>query len=344
MPRRLLPLFVVFLLPAQESWRDWLNRGVQAFKAAQYSEAIEAFQKAVSLDPAQIPPHLYLATAWMQQYIPGIESADNSEMARRAEEEFGRVLQLEPANFVALKSLATIAFNRRRFDDVKKWEEKVLAADPRNKEAYYTLGVVAWQQSYESSRAARERLGMRPEEPGPLRDPNVRQEAKIRNGAGIEEGMAQLTKALELDPSYGDAMAYLNLLLRLRAELRDTPEEYAQDIAAADTWVQKALEIKRQKAGAGTAISAGIPPPPPPPPGVQRIRVGGGVQEHKLVQQTAPVYPPLARQARIQEVVRMNVVIGKDGRVINVTLLSGHPLLVPPRSKPSSSGFISPRC
>lgn len=61
----------------------------------------------------------------------------------------------------------------------------------------------------------------------------------------------------------------------------------------------------------------------------QRIRVGREVQKAKLVQQAAPVYPPLAMQARISGVVRLNVIIGKDGTVQNVTLVSGHPLLVP---------------
>jgi protein TonB len=41
------------------------------------------------------------------------------------------------------------------------------------------------------------------------------------------------------------------------------------------------------------------------------------------------VYPPLARQARISGVVRFNAVIGTDGKVQNLTLVQGHPLLVP---------------
>ena len=62
---------------------------------------------------------------------------------------------------------------------------------------------------------------------------------------------------------------------------------------------------------------------------MQRIRVGGNVQQAKLVNQPKPVYPPLARQARISGVVRFNAIIGTDGRIQNLTLVSGHPLLVP---------------
>ena len=63
-------------------------------------------------------------------------------------------------------------------------------------------------------------------------------------------------------------------------------------------------------------------------PAPERIRVGKLVQERNLITQVDPLYPPLAMQARIQGLVRFNVVIGKDGRVANMQLVSGHPLLV----------------
>jgi protein TonB len=85
----------------------------------------------------------------------------------------------------------------------------------------------------------------------------------------------------------------------------------------------------------GSVPVAAPPPPPPPvkekpkPAPPKRIRVGGNVQAARLVNQPKPVYPPLARQARIQGTVRFNAIIGKDGHIENLTLVSGHPLLVP---------------
>ena len=86
----------------------------------------------------------------------------------------------------------------------------------------------------------------------------------------------------------------------------------------------------------GTASQA--PPAPAPTastasfpaaaPGVMRIRVGGNVQESRLQQKVVPTYPALARDARISGVVRFEVVIGTDGRIINMQLVTGHPLLV----------------
>jgi len=84
------------------------------------------------------------------------------------------------------------------------------------------------------------------------------------------------------------------------------------------------------------SVPSAAPPPPPPPPkkeekpaAPQRIRVGGNVQAAKLVRQPKPVYPPLAKQARIQGTVRFTAIIGKDGAIQNLQLVSGHPLLVP---------------
>jgi TonB family protein len=80
-----------------------------------------------------------------------------------------------------------------------------------------------------------------------------------------------------------------------------------------------------------TSASQPIPPPSPANPSAPKsIRVGGNVQAAKLITSPPPVYPPLARQARIQGIVRFNVTIDKDGHVSNVTLVSGHPLLIPP--------------
>jgi protein TonB len=57
------------------------------------------------------------------------------------------------------------------------------------------------------------------------------------------------------------------------------------------------------------------------------------VQAVKLIEAPKPEYPPSAREARIQGVVRFNVEIGESGTVKNVSLVSGHPLLVPPAVK-----------
>jgi len=61
----------------------------------------------------------------------------------------------------------------------------------------------------------------------------------------------------------------------------------------------------------------------------QRVRVSSGVVQGLLVRRVNPVYPPLARQARIQGVVILQAQISKDGNIENLQLISGHPMLAP---------------
>ena len=83
--------------------------------------------------------------------------------------------------------------------------------------------------------------------------------------------------------------------------------------------------------GSEVAMPVAPPPPPPPPPPpiikADRIRQGGNVQAANLIEQVNPIYPPLARQARIQGVVVMEAVISKEGSIESLRVVTGHPLL-----------------
>jgi len=67
----------------------------------------------------------------------------------------------------------------------------------------------------------------------------------------------------------------------------------------------------------------------PPAPGVKRLRIGGDAQARNLVAQPHPVYPPLAKQARVQGIVRFNALIGVDGAIKALQLIEGPELLTP---------------
>ena len=205
-------LFATFLfaltLTAQDSttpaeWRSWLNRGVEAYKSARFPEAVEYFQKSVELKPTEVSPHLYLATALMSQYVPGAESPENLNFARNAETQFNAVLQLAPQDLTALRSLAALSYQEaqgkqnegeksRKLDESVSWYQRVLAVDPRDKEAYYSLGVIDWLKWYPNLMRARAQLGMRPEQPGPLSNAAVRQDLLARYSSVIADGIANL--------------------------------------------------------------------------------------------------------------------------------------------------------
>ena len=228
--------------------RDQLNKGVAAFKNAQYPEAVEHFKTAVDLDPNFPTARLYLATAYMQQYIPGAESPENKQMADAAHDQFMKVLEQDPKNTVALASIASLYLNQKKWDEAEQWYNKLTSVDPKNADAYYSLGFIAWSKWYPAYGTARANLGMKQEDPGPIKDKKVKEELKAKWGPVIDNGLKSLDMALQINPEYDDAMAYENLLVRERADLADTKEEYQQQVKVADDWVAKALATKKIKA------------------------------------------------------------------------------------------------
>jgi tetratricopeptide (TPR) repeat protein len=250
--------------------RDHLNKGVQAYKGARYAEAVEHFKVSVDLDPTYSNARLYLATAYMSQYIPGAESQENIEMHRLAKEHFLKVLEQSPGDKIAVASLASLHYSQaqgmqkledklKKLDEAKEWYMKLAEVDPQNKEAFYSLGVIVWAKWYPALMTARAKLGMKAEDPGPLKDKKVKEELKQQWSGMIDEGLKHLEKALEIDKEYDDAMAYMNLLIRERADLAENPEDYKKEVAIADNWVQKTLETKKIKAArAAEAAGTGI--------------------------------------------------------------------------------------
>ncbi len=136
----------------------------------------------------------------------------------------------------------------------------------------------------------------------------------------------------------GDTLA-ADTMDRVRAVVREF-DEHLNVGTAANSSGEVALNIQMpgsSVSGGGVlggifgSVPAGAAPPLPPPAadGTKRITIGGNVQQAKLVAQPKPVYPPLAKQARISGVVHLQALIGKEGNVINLAVISGHPLLIP---------------
>jgi len=239
--------------------RDQLNKGVQAFKNAKYDEAIDHFNQAVALDPTNPNARLYLATSYFVQYIPGADSPENIQYAKKAKDEFLKVLDQDPKDKTALQYLASLAYQEasgtgdldaklRKLDDARDWYLKLIAVDPKNKEAYYSLGVIDWMKWYPRWVAALNKQDMKPDTPSPFKDKKIKAELAEQYGGLVDDGLKNLNTAIQIDNNYDEAMAYENLLIRERASLADSVDQYKKDINTADDWVQKSLEAKKIKA------------------------------------------------------------------------------------------------
>ena len=231
--------------------RDNLNQGVIAFKAGNYSQAADHFKLAIDQDPSLPAARVYLATAYVQQYVPGTDTPENKKFADAAMKEFNTVLASNPDEqykLLATQSIANLYYQQKDFTNAATWEKKVIQLDPKNKEAYYTLGVIAWTDFIVPDREARSKMGMKPEDPGPLKDAKVREELKAKYWQPLSDGIEYEKKALQVDPEYENAMSYMNLLIRYRADLQDSKEQYQADSKEADNWMQKALDTQKLKA------------------------------------------------------------------------------------------------
>ncbi len=235
--------------------RDQLNKGVTAYKNAKYEEAIDHFQQAVALDPTLINARMYLATAFAQQYIPGADTPENNKMAEQAIEQYQHVLDMKPKRDQRVNSAKGIAYlylNMKKFDDAKKYYRMAADVDPNDPEPYYSVGVIDWTACYQPRMEERAKLGMKPDEnlnPKNKDQKKACAELKIKNMPSIQEGIDSLNKAIQLRPDYDDAMAYLNLMYREKADVEcDDLAARQEDLKTADHWVDQTLLTKKAKA------------------------------------------------------------------------------------------------
>ncbi len=262
--RVLAGLFLVLVVLASAGCsklqaRDQLNKGVQSYKNARYEEAIEHFKNAVSLDPALLNARIYLATAYAQQYVPGAETDDNKRYASQAIDEYKKVLAADPGNINSVKGIAYLYLQEKDFDQAKQYYNKAVQIDPNDPESYYSVAFIDWSEAYKFRQDERNKLGMKATDE--LNDKKACGAVKEHNAPIVEEGIGLLDKALKLRPDYDDAMAYLNLMYRERADYEcDDPNARLADLKTADNWVDKTLATKREKAnkqGAGGIVVDG---------------------------------------------------------------------------------------
>jgi tetratricopeptide (TPR) repeat protein len=251
--------------------RDQLNKGVKSYKDNHYEQAIDHFQQAVQLDPTLINARMYLATAYVSQYIPGVDSPDNLRTAQQAIDEYQKVIDANPSRDQKVNSAKGIAYlylNEKKWDEAKKYYRMASDLDQNDPEPYYSVGVIDWTACYQPRMEKRAALGMKPEEN--LNPKNKDQmkacaELKVQNASSIQEGIDSLNKAIQLRPDYDDAMAYLNLMYREKGDVEcDDLATRAEDLKTADHWVDETLRIKKAKADkAAQSAGGGITVPEP---------------------------------------------------------------------------------
>lgn len=270
--------------PAQQA-REELNLGVQAYKTANYEEAVEHFQRAVLLNEDSCVAKLYLATTYALQYVPGVDTKENVAMAAQGIDQYRSTLKCDPRNVTALKGIAFLNMQLKKFEEAKQGYRDALKLDGNDPELYYSVGVIDWTEAYKRTMETKARYSPPKDqaeadgkddasgdnsaddddEASGQESPQNQSESPIlpddllnlspacpelrsRNLPLVEDGIQMLTRAAELRKDYEDAMAYMDLLYRQRAEIEcwDAAGSVA-DIKKANDWSDLAMAARKKK-------------------------------------------------------------------------------------------------
>ena len=239
--------------------RDLLNKGVNAFKNGQSDAAIEDFKQAKADDPDLLNARLYLATAYASLYIPGAPSKENEARGEQAIQEFKEVLDKDQSNLSAIDGIGSILFqmggqpfDAKKFEESKTYHQRHIQLKPEDPEPYYWIGVIDWTLAFRANGEMRldynkNNIKKQVKDTDPL-PTAIRSKYAEQYGQLIDEGITDLQKAISLRPDYDDAMAYLNLLYRRKADMVATVDERNSYLKQADDLVDKVKEIKQKRA------------------------------------------------------------------------------------------------
>ena len=264
-------------------------------------------------------------------YVVLAKSYEDAGDYANAEKTYIALTKARPQDPKAFLNLAGYYNRRGDFDKVVVALTQRVAIDPSNPEGPYTLATYYWDKAYRGT------------------DLSDGQKA-----AYIAAGMMHIDKALQLKPEYLEALTYKNLLLRLQANLETDPAAKQALVAEADSLRDQAIKLKEASGVAGgvvggvaSGVAGGVTggvkagsgfdvPPPPPPPGSSSsgkssldptaVRVGGSIKPPVKLVDARPVYPDDAREARVQGVVILEVLVGPDGKVLDSRILRSIPM------------------
>jgi tetratricopeptide (TPR) repeat protein len=202
----------------------------------------------------------YLATALAQNVVPGADTPENLKTAQQAISIFQEVLDKNPTDVNSLKQVGAIYYSIKKLDDAKVWQKKVLAVDPKDPEAAYWIGEIDWSIAHDNVLKAFGPAGLNDDGEGNTKAPKkIMETVKDQNAALVEEGLQYLNQAVANRANYDDAMAYLNLTYRRKADVDfGNPAAVKADVASAEEWRTKAMGTRKANEEKKNAGPGGI--------------------------------------------------------------------------------------
>lgn len=229
---------------------DQLTKGVNAFKSGKFEDATTFFQNAVKIDPSYENAQLYLATTYASQIVPNLNTPENLKLAQKALTGFQDILVKHPQDLTALRQVASIHRITGHIAEAKEDEKKVIAVDPNNAEAFYTIGQVDWKEAYDNAvnTLKNQNPSLTDDGSGNLKmskDSCTRLAAM--NTPLVTEGTDYLQKAVGVNKTYEEAYTYLSLMARRKADLECGNDAARKaDLVQSDMWAQKSMGARKE--------------------------------------------------------------------------------------------------
>jgi tetratricopeptide (TPR) repeat protein len=247
---------------AKASASNQVDEGVQAFRQAHYDEAIAHFEQAVAFDPDLVVARMYLAATYLQVFEPGVDTPENVVLATRALEQYSEVLRSNPSDVESLKGLAYLKLQLNEFDEAKEAYAKAIGLNPADPELLYAAAVANWSNA--NGGIAAEKAKLDAETEYSLIVSEGCSDVRTRFLPEIDSGIAMLNKAISLRKDYVDAMTYMDMLYRLRAELEcGSKKNFKADIKQSNEWADRAAAARKKQAEAAAKDSQEQPPDKP---------------------------------------------------------------------------------
>lgn len=252
--------------------RIWMNEGNKLYKAERYDEAIGFYKKIVAIDPNNWTANYLIAMSNTAMYHTGSTHPKDIAAAEEATKAFEKLLTLhapdkdteekvrnyyvavlrasdktdkviayyegllkqDPRNTGLMGQLAEIYAKKGDFDNAYKYYVKRTEIEPKNKEFWYTIGVLCWDRAHNFGATL-----------------PVDEQMKT-----IDLGIAALEKAIAIDPNYFDGLVYINLIYREKASAlggQMKQLEAGDAFAKAEEYKHRAEEIGKKRTAEAAA-------------------------------------------------------------------------------------------
>jgi TonB family protein len=310
-----------------------LSKAVQAYKAGDFAEARRHSEKALEIDPSSKVAPTFIARSIHSQYRPNVDSPENSAFAREAIAAYQRLLLLRPEDDESFKAIATLygqlGENELQYAWILQRAMNASVPAPMRAEAYVILASKDWHCSFTITEEPQNKNVART-----LRGDNVIVYTRPSEQLEFDKARQCTTRGLDkaeiaitLDKENSTAWSFKTNLLLEAAKISemegniDWRDEYRQQAADSQARTQELTNKQQRESDGGdqeyrsSVISVDA-----------EVTSGNGL-EGKVISLPKPTYPPIARTARAQGDVVIQIYIDEEGKVIDAKAVSGHPLL-----------------